>query len=307
MSALPLLTGDPAMLTQNWEANPFIGTGTGEFDAVFSVETIEGLLSSGTLPLPTIRLVRDGKAVPAENFGLWGERKAGRERLVDGPAVLREIQAGATLVVEELQTYSPEIAAFARQLTEETGFRTYCAAFATPGEGRGMAPHYDPASVFIRQVHGAKRWQVRRPLCRWPSRAWSPSQDTDTELVLETVLRPGQCLYIPRGFVHCGTAMPEASVHLSIGLLPRTWAWVLRRLTDAALDAEPLREALPCGFHRLDAEQQRELLAERLAELTRRLGQLGAGPEADQAPAAAQPRASARSALAPGSLRAILG
>lgn len=307
MSAMSLLAPDPAVLSANWETTPFVSTGLGDFAAVFSLETVERLIGAGTLPIPDIRLFKDGAQLPASRCARPGARFGGqRERLVDGAAVEREIAAGATLAVEEIQTFSPQVASFASELTAETGCAVYCTAFITPAAGHGAPPHYDPTSVFIRQVYGAKRWRVSQPVQRWPSVPWSGSQDVDTEMVLETELRAGQCLYIPRGFVHCGAATGEASAHLAVNLAPPTWASVLRRLTDAALDAEPMREALPQDYHRMDPAKLRALLAERLAQLGARLDELGQRPDMDRALAKALPRTTAP-ALAPGSLRAALG
>jgi bifunctional lysine-specific demethylase and histidyl-hydroxylase NO66 len=306
MSVLPLLVDDPAVLADHWEREPLVSAGPRDLGEVFSLETVERLIDSGTLPLPCIRLVRDGTELPARRSGRRAERNpAARERLVDAAAVRTQIAAGATLIVEELQTYSPEVAAFAGALSAETGYATYCAAFVTPPGSRGVAPHYDQVSVFIRQVHGSKRWLISRPVERWPTQGWSAGQDVDTETVLDVVLEAGQCLYVPRGFVHAGTATASASAHLSIGMVPPTWASVLRRLTDAALDAEPLREALPLGFPAMDPARLRSLLAERVAEFTARFDALASGPDADLALNRARPRP-APAPPEPGSLRAVL-
>jgi lysine-specific demethylase/histidyl-hydroxylase NO66 len=306
MSALSLLTADPAVLAANWETTPFVSTGPSDFGAVFSVETVERLIGSGTLPLTNIRLLRDGAQLPVSQCARSGARFGGqRARLVDGTAVAREIAAGATLTVEEVQTFCPEVGRFAAELTAETGCAVYCTAFVTPAGGRGVRPHYDSTSVFIRQVHGAKRWRISQPVQRWPSVRWSYGQDVGTEVVLETELRAGQSLYIPRGFVHCGAATDEASVHLTVNFTPPTWASVLRRLADIALDAEPMREALPLDYQGMDPAKLRALLVERLVQLGVRLGELGEGPDADRALAKALPR-TAPPASAPGWLRGAL-
>jgi hypothetical protein len=305
VSVLPYLVSDPCVLRANWEQTPFVSTGLSDLGEIFSLDTIERLIHSGTLPLPCIRLFRDGAVVPVSGLGRPAERGAAhRERLIDAAAVLGEIAAGATLVVEELQTYCPEVGSFARSLTAETGCRTYCASFVTPPRARGVAPHYDTASVFIRQFDGSKRWRVARPVQRWPVREWS-GVPAETEVVLEVELEAGQCLYVPRGFIHSGTATDAASAHLSVGLNPPTWASVLRRLTDSALAGEPLREALPYAFHETEPTKLRALLAERLMMVTQQLERLADGPEADQALARARPRLAADAPVA-GSLRSAL-
>lgn len=291
MDSLLRLVDDLQVLRAAWEDHPVVSTGLGGFDDVFSVDQAQLLLSQ--LPLAAVRLFRDGRQLPAAAFARSAGRagRGGDRSLVDGPALARHLRDGGTVVLEELQTYSPQVAAFAAGVSRATGYGTYCAAFLTPGRARGVAPHYDTASVFVRQVLGAKRWQVRAPVRRWPDREWTPGTDVDTTPVLDVVLREGDCLYIPRGFVHAGEATGQASVHLSVGVLPTTWGTVLNRLlATAAQDCEPLREALPPAFARVDrAALYRERLAA-LAGCLSRLEKTDVPPEALH-PAVADPPA----------------
>jgi lysine-specific demethylase/histidyl-hydroxylase NO66 len=304
--ALAFLVSDPLVLAENWEQAPFVSTELPGLSDVFSLETIEQLIFSGSLPLPCVRLFLDGATLPVSRLGRAAERGATtRERLVDGAAVLAEIARGATLVVEELQTYCPALARFTEALTSGTGYRTYCAAFVTPAASRGVEPHYDTASVFVRQLDGSKRWRVARPPQRCPVREWSSRTNVNTEVVLEVELGAGECLYIPRGFIHSGVATDQASMHLSIGLLPPTWGALLRRLTETALADEPFREALPYGFAAMDDAKLGVLLAERVAMLSERLDHLAEGAAGIKALAQAKPTSS-DGAFAPGSLRAVL-
>jgi bifunctional lysine-specific demethylase and histidyl-hydroxylase NO66 len=303
---LAYLVNDACVLAAHWEQAPFFSTDLPGLGSVFSLETVEQLIFSGALPLPCVRLFRDGAALPVDRLGRPAERAAStRERLVDGAAVLAELARGATLVVEELQTYCPPLAEFTAALTARTGYRTYCAAFVTPTTSRGVDPHYDTASVFIRQLDGSKRWRVAKPPQRWPAHEWSSRTDVNTEAVLEVELQAGQCLYIPRGFIHSGVATEQASVHLSIGLVPPTWAALLRRLTETALSDEPFREALPYGFAAMDDAKLHVLLAERIAMLGERLEHLADGAAGTRALAQVKPKPSDR-AFVPGSLRSAL-
>lgn len=169
-SALPYLVGDVRELLDNWERAPFVSTPPSDLNSVFSLETVEALLLSGTLPLPCVRLFRDGGTIPADGLGRPVERGAAkRDRLTDPAAVLSEVAAGATLLVEELQTYCRPLADLTSSLTEQSGYSTYCAAFLTPADARGVDPHYDTASVFIRQLDGSKIWRVGDPVLRWPA------------------------------------------------------------------------------------------------------------------------------------------
>ncbi|MEU9129640.1 cupin domain-containing protein [Kitasatospora sp. NPDC048540] len=303
-TGLARLVGTADRLESAWESRPFVAVALGSFSDVFDARTAERLIHTTGLPLPSVRLFRDGEELPAARVGRGRERTAGRrEPLLDGRAVEREVAAGATLVLEELQTYCPQVAAFCRELTAETGFATYCAAFLTPAGARGVAPHYDTAGVLVRQVHGSKRWRVSAPTERWPVREWSPARPgPEPEPLLDVVLHAGECLYIPRGFVHVGDATEEASVHLSVALRPVTWGAVLRPLVERALAAEELRECLPYGFHRLDPGGFEELLAARAAALAGRLAAELAGADAKEVSARLRPERTESAPTGGGSL-----
>ncbi|HEX7135611.1 MAG TPA: cupin domain-containing protein, partial [Iamia sp.] len=119
----------------------------------------------------------------------------------------------------------------------------------TPAFSNGAGRHYDDHSVFIRQLVGRKRWRVQAPVEQWPSAPCSDA-DIDTEVVLDVDLGPGDCLYLPRGFVHDGSTGAEPSLHLSFTLDdPPTWGEIL--LTALAAEVESrtaLRAILPMAY-----------------------------------------------------------
>lgn len=261
------LVSDTGSLEDCWENRPLVSRGLGDFADVFSLATVEAVLATKPLVRSSVRLMREGE-VGAESLTRPRERGGpGAERLIDPAKVADEVRRGATLVMEEVKSCCPEVADFAQGIENATGYATYCAAFLTPAGARGAAPHYDLASVFLRQVYGSKRWQIGRPVEQWPTEPWNrrpvPIDDT-----LDVLLEEGDCLYLPRGYVHVGDATGEASLHLSIAVKPVTWATVLTQQIAALAAREPLlREALPFGFHREPDEKMTELLAARAALL----------------------------------------
>ena len=306
MSALLHLVSDVDELIANWERTPFVSKPPRDLDGIFSLETVEELLLSGALPLPCVRLFAEGAVVPVDGLGHLAERGgAKREKLADPTAILKELAAGATLLVEELQTYCQPLYNFTKQLSGESGYSTYCTAFLTPADVPGVNPHYDTTSVFLRQLDGSKLWRVAEPVMRWPAGGWSATVDARTPVVLEVELEAGQCLYIPRGFIHSGIATSRASMHLSIAMIPPTWATVLKHLADSALRDESFREALPFAFHARPAAELRGLLTDRMVALTDRLGELAQRGD----PATVMTKATRRTQAdrpAPGSLRSAM-
>ena len=93
--------------------------------------------------------------------------------------------------------------------------------------------------------------------------------------LIETVLRPGDCLYLPRGFLHAAKALGGVTNHLTIGVHSWTRYALAEQLLNQALRAvatDPgVRTSLPLGVdlteptsYRSDLEQARTALVEAL-------------------------------------------
>ena len=55
--------------------------------------------------------------------------------------------------------------------------------------------------------------------------------------MIEVTLSPGDLMYLPRGYPHDAASADGASLHLTIGMLPITWASVLIRAAQSVIDA----------------------------------------------------------------------
>jgi lysine-specific demethylase/histidyl-hydroxylase NO66 len=65
--------------------------------------------------------------------------------------------------------------------------------------------------------------------------------------VIDTVLEPGDALYLPRGTIHSATALGELSIHLTVGVHPLTRYDLVRHLLALAQQDPALRTSLPMG------------------------------------------------------------
>ena len=174
-------------------------------------------------------------------------------------AVLRLFADGSTVVLQGLHRLWPPLIEFADQLAADLGHPTQVNAYITPPSSRGFSPHYDVHDVFVLQVAGEKHWRIHEPVLRdplrtqpWDARAADVAAAAEGEPVIDAVLRPGDALYLPRGFLHSATALGEISAHLTVGVHSVTrWAAAESALdlvrTLAAEDPE-LRSSLPLGL-----------------------------------------------------------
>lgn len=250
-TALARIVGDVGALRAAWEHEPMRSTGLGDFADVFDLELADDLITGRGLRVPYLRMLKDGSYLPASRFThRTGTAGGTADGVADPVAVLREIEAGATVVLRGLVRYCPPLAAFCARLSGELGFPTSAGAYLTPPGSRGAGPHYDPMSVIVRQVHGVKHWRLQEPPRQWPRTLPAPGERYDTPVLAEFSLHPGQSLYLPRGFVHDCWTTDEMSVHVTFsGDTPVTWTDILLDEVRAVADADPeLRAALPWRF-----------------------------------------------------------
>ena len=101
-------------------------------------------------------------------------------------------------------------------------------AYVTPPQNQGFSDHYDVHDVFVLQLEGEKRWFVHEPVLDsplrdqpWTDRRAAVQRAAAEPPLIEAVLEPGDCLYLPRGFLHAATALGGVSTHLTLGV--HTW------------------------------------------------------------------------------------
>jgi ribosomal protein L16 Arg81 hydroxylase len=83
-------------------------------------------------------------------------------------------------------------------------------------------------------------------------------------------MRPGDVLYIPRGFYHDALASSSASLHVTFAVLPLTGRIIFQMLHDIAVEDEEFRQYLP------DARVEGgAMLAATLGRLAERISQIG--------------------------------
>ena len=208
-------------------------------------------------------------------------------------AVLRLFADGSTVVLQGLHRLWPPLIDFADQLAADLGHPTQVNAYITPPSSRGFSPHYDVHDVFVLQVAGEKHWRIHEPVLAdplrtqpWADRAPEVAAAAEAEPVIDAVLRPGDALYLPRGFLHSATALGEISAHLTIGIHPVTrWG-----LAESALDLvrtmateDPrLRGSLPLGLDLADPAAIRDDVTAVIADLRDWLGRVDPDEVADR-------------------------
>lgn len=184
--------------------------------------------------------------------------------LVDSKDAWANYESGCSLRLLCPHKYNDVLHALLSTLEWEWGCMVGANVYLTPpGASQGFAPHYDDIEAFILQLEGCKHWKVYAPLNKRETLARTSSPDyTEEDLkgvepVLDVVLKPGDVLYMPRGWIHqaCTTPGKQHSLHLTISAMQQwSWADYLELLMPEALEAAAsntstsLREGLPLRF-----------------------------------------------------------
>jgi bifunctional lysine-specific demethylase and histidyl-hydroxylase NO66 len=166
--------------------------------------------------------------------------------------VLREFGAGATIVLQGLHRSWPALQVFTRRLAAELGHPAQVNAYITPESSRGFEPHYDVHDVFVLQVSGEKHWLVHAPVREhpladepWSGRRAAVESRARDEPVIDVVLRAGDALYLPSGWLHSAVARQGTSIHLTVGVAALSGADVIRELVAEISRNPELRAPLP--------------------------------------------------------------
>jgi 50S ribosomal protein L16 3-hydroxylase len=148
----------------------------------------------------------------------------------------------STLVVNDVDRWIPDLSDWMDgQFDFLPRWRRDDAQVSLAARGGGIGPHVDNYDVFLIQTSGRREWEVGiQPI--------SVEQEYNTlveasqvrilnmtEIRVNTVkltLEPGDCLYLPPRFIHCGIADSDDCATLSVGCRAPSAADLLSKLAE---------------------------------------------------------------------------
>ena len=237
---------------------------------------VDEIIAERGVRTPFVRMAREGTLVDRACFTRAAGFGAQMPDQIDPDGVLTQFAAGATIVLQGLHRFWPPVIDFVRAMTSDVGHPVQTNAYITPPANRGFDPHYDVHDVFVLQVAGTKRWRVHEPVHRHPlaDQPWTDHREAiaaraTEQPVIDAVLEPGDCLYLPRGWIHSAEAQGETSIHLTVGVAPFTGHDVARAALEALASEEELRASLPLGLAPTDAAATRDHTGQVLETIAR--------------------------------------
>ncbi len=227
----------------------------------------------------SLKLVFNGQPIPAGQYCIETQSQSG-PTVRPSPAKVQTLLAmGASLIAGDVQELTPELRGLSHRLARDfaglVGANVYCSF----GGVQAFDSHFDLHHVFAVQLEGEKTWRlyenradapVSFPVDDAESRRWFAQ--TRGKLMTEIRMRPGDVLYLPRGWYHDAMATEGASLHVTFSVTPLYGRIMFRLLESAAMQDPAFRAWLAPG----DTDGDR--LGKQLADLGRRLAELSALP-----------------------------
>ncbi|NBB53411.1 cupin [Rhizobium sp. CRIBSB] len=236
------------------------------------------LLSQTTIwNAANLKLVYNGEPVSPETYCIEARSQSGMT-LQPSPAKVQTLMAmGASVIAGDVQSLTPEIRSLAQVLGREwaalVGANVYCSF----GGVQAFGTHFDLHDVFAIQTEGEKTW------CLYANRAEAPVDfpgdgpevrrwltESRGPLMQEVHMRPGDVLYLPRGWYHDALAAEGASLHVTFSITP-LYGRILFRLLESAAMQDPAFRAwlVPASLDGgVPLQKQLAALGQKLATLT---------------------------------------
>lgn len=229
------------------------------FADLLDLDAVDELVSRRGLRTPFLRMAKDGDVLQSARFTRGGGAGAEIADQVADDRVLAEFADGATLVLQGMHRVWPPVIEFGTALSAQLGHPIQVNAYITPAQNTGFSPHYDVHDVFVLQFAGRKRWRIHEPVLDaplrdqpWDQRRAAVQSRAKEEPLIDTVLEPGDALYLPRGYLHSATALGGVSGHLTVGVHPVTRAFLAEQALATLADDVELRRSLPMGVDLAD-------------------------------------------------------
>lgn len=189
----------------------------GEISDLFPLDKFDEVLTSGSLVSPHLDIVRGGKKLPVP-FTVSPSPAA------DIGLVLRELRSGSTVRVAHIEHYLPSLSRFCRGLEQILHLPIRANLYMTPPFSQGFQPHYDLDDIFVVQVLGQKQWYWHSS---YANQAEIPNADMAFDATRHVSSRPptpilmrrGDVLYLPRGFMHEARTDEHTSIHITFATI----------------------------------------------------------------------------------------
>lgn len=172
-----------------------------------------------------------------------------------------QFQDGSTLRLQCPQKFHDPLWSLLSILEFEFGSKVACYVDFLPSGGKGFKPRFDHFDSFVIQLEGQSKWMLYSYL-EGNELPRSPHEfevsELPTVISVEAVLKPGDSLYIPKGWIkRQENSFSESSLYLNVHTNEANCVADLleivmpEALKEAVECSTAMRRSLPRGFHTL--------------------------------------------------------
>jgi len=219
-----------------------------KFASLLSIDAIDRYLSTSSPCRPDVFVVDAARELKPEDYTFPNSDPPGR---IDLPRAYELFRTGATISLSQMHERLASLADLCRAVEAIFSGHFQTNIYLSPPHAQGFQTHFDSHDVFILQVSGSKVWTLYNTAIELPLRgqAFDPDKHTPGPPTRAFTLRAGDLLYCPRGLYHSARSTDETSLHITLGLIGKTWADAMIEAVSAACLASPaFRANLPVGF-----------------------------------------------------------
>ncbi|RME95989.1 MAG: hypothetical protein D6773_17765 [Alphaproteobacteria bacterium] len=215
----------------------------------------ELIAKTGVWSDQTFKMVIDTVRVPSPDYC---ERAPGRDGfslyIPEPHKVQKQLDKGASIVLDLVETLSPGIRDVARSLEMALATRVSCNAYCSQNQRKAFPSHFDSMEVFALHVEGTKAWNVYEGRFEDPLEApgyehtsFPPEYHEKAKggLMMEIEMKPGDLLYLPKGWYHDALASSDACLHLSFSTAQTTGLNFARWLVGSLDQIPVFRKPMP--------------------------------------------------------------
>lgn len=236
-----------------------------QWASLFSWRNLSTLLNEGFATPPRLRLLRNGTEVDPTLYTHENSQAPNADKC---QALMAE---GATLILQGVENATPALEALVRELTHDLCGYVHVDVVATTAGVPGLRMHRDNAECFNLQLDGEKIWRVIKPERMYPLTATErfpqrkdviKCQPPDVSPTWTGTVKPGDMIYVPRGWWHAVSPHVSPSLHLSVAVDLPTMSDYMEWMAKESTRQDSMRRVLPAWE---PASNRRRELCDRLS------------------------------------------